>query len=328
MAGLRPLAALLAVSAALWAGPAPAAQAASARDAQAPRVVVSIKPLHGLVAGVMAGLGAPVLLVGGGASPHDYGLRPSEARALSEAEVIFWVGGGLETFLEKPLRALAGRARVVEISREPGVTRLPVRRGGTWKAHAGRDDAGQHGDGRREAHDRAAFNPHVWLDPANAGRIVEIAVAVLGEVDPGRAAAYAENGARLSARLAALDRRLRRRLAPVKAVPYVVLHDAYAYFERRYGLNVVGAFSVNPAVPPGARRRVALRRRIVERGAACVFSEPQFKPALLEAAIRGTVAKSGVLDPLGAALAPGPEAYFTLMHRLAGALVACLGAAR
>lgn len=291
--------------------------------------MASVPPLHSLVAGVMAGVAKPVLLIPGGASPHGASLRPSQARALATAQVVFWIGGGLETVLEKPLAALAGAARVVEVSAQPGIARLRLRRGGAWKAHGDAAEAAEKAE--TETGDRGgapgAYNPHVWLDPVNARRIVEIAVAALGEADPGNAAAYLENGARLSRDLANLDRELAGLLGPVRGAPYVVFHDAFPYLERRYRLNAVAAVSLNPEVPPGARRLVELRRRIAGLGAVCLFGEPQFRPALLESLIRDTGARAGVLDPLGAALKPGPEAYFRLMRGLARALADCLGEA-
>ena len=293
---------------------------AQAAAAETPRVVVSILPVHSLVAAVMEGLGAPHLLIRGGASPHDAGLRPSDARALSAAELVIWVGPGLETFLEKSLAALAGEARTIMLTEAPGMRLLGVRAGGAFEPQA--TTYGAAGAGRE------ALNPHLWLDPENAARILRIAARALSDLDPANAAAYGANAARLEARLDDLDRALRDRLAPVAGVPYLVFHDAYAYFEARYGLRAMGAVTVNPAVPPGARRLAALRRRMVETGAACLFAEPQFRPALVAAVIEGTGARAGTLDPLGAAIAPGPEAYFTLMRALADDLVTCLKPAR
>jgi zinc transport system substrate-binding protein len=328
----RVLAAALVCTSALIGAPAGAAAAGGA-----PRVVASIPPLHSLVAGVMDGVAKPVLLIPGGASPHGASLRPSQARALATADVVFWIGGGLEIVLEKPLAALAGAARTVAVSAQPGIARLPLRQGGAWVAHDGeaQDGEAHNGEvgadkavGTRDRHEPPGdYNPHVWLDPANARRIIEIAAAALSEADPGNAAAYAENGARLRRELEALDQELADMLAPVRSAPYVVLHDAYPYLERRYGLNAVGAVSLNPEVPPGARRLVELRRRIAGLGAVCLFAEPQFRPALLESLIRDTGARAGVLDPLGAALEPGARAYFRLMRGLARALAECLSGA-
>ena len=300
-----------------------------AAAAETPRVVVSILPVHSLVAAVMEGLGAPHLLIRGGASPHDASLRPSDARALSAAELVIWVGPGLETFLEKPLAALAGAARAIMLIEAPGMHLLAGRPGGAFEAQATTYGAadGVAADGVAADAGQVALNPHLWLDPENAARIVRLAAQALSELDPANAAAYGANAARLEARLDDLDRALRDRLAPVAPVPYVVFHDATAYFEARYGLRAVGAVTVNPALPPGARRLAALRRRMVETGAACLFAEPRFRPALVAAVIEGTGARAGTLDPLGADIAPGPEAYFALMRALADDLLACLARA-
>jgi len=303
------------------------------RAGAAPKVVVSLKPIHSLVAGVMAGVGEPTLLLRGSASPHSYSLRPSDARALNAADLVFWVGDGLETFLERPLRALADDAKVVALATLPGVELLESRAGGTWETHdedAHESEAshgGHENDDEAHAHGPGHYNLHIWLDPDNAIAIVEVAVTALSEVDPGRAASYAKNGAALIGRLTALDRQTRADLAPVKDRPFIVFHDAYPYFETHYDLNAVGAITVNPERAPGAQRISEIRGKIMALEAACVFSEPQFAPSLLDTVVEGTSARQGILDPLGAAHPAGPEAYFSLMRGLAGSLKKCLALA-
>lgn len=294
-----------------------------ARAGPAPRVVVSLKPLHSLVAGVMDGIGSPSLLVTGGASPHGTTLRPSEARALSEAALVFWVGPQLEAFLARPLRTLVTGGRVITLTEAPGMRLLPAREGGVWEAH----DSARGGTegGARKARE-GELDLHLWLDPENAKRIVEIAAAELSRADAANAARYRSNGTALAQRIDALDRELRDRLAPVARRPYVVFHDAYQYFERRYGLNAAGSITVSPERAPGARRLREIREKVATLGATCVFSEPQFEPALVAAVTEGNMSGTGVLDPLGTDLPAGPEAYFALMRGLATALENCLKA--
>jgi zinc transport system substrate-binding protein len=312
--------------------------AGNAKADEAPVVVASIKPVHSLVTGVMAGRGEPVLLVQATGSEHSYSLRPSQAWALDQADVVFWIGETMETFLIKPLQALSANAKVVALWQTPGLNLLPTREGGMWEE---RDHGDEHADGdaghgeaeQAEAHQEGEHahgetDMHVWLDPGNAKALVAAIATTLSDADPRNASTYQTNAARLDQRLDELDRSLRSRLAAVADRPYVVFHDAYQYFERRYGVSAVGAITINPTLQPGARRLGAIRERLEHLDAACVFAEPQFEPALVDTLIEGTSAGKGVLDPLGAALEEGPDQYFGLMHGLADSLVECLGTAK
>jgi zinc transport system substrate-binding protein len=283
--------------------------------AAAPKVVVSIKPIHSLVAAVMAGIGEPALIVAGGSSPHVYTLRPSDARKLEAADIVFWVGPILEGFLAKPIASLAAKAEIVELDRAPGVALLPARKGGDWD-----EDEHDH----HEAASAAEQDGHLWLDPANAKAIVSLAEARLSALDPANAQRYQSNAAALQQRLDALDAGLRQRLGPVRGLPFVVFHDAYQYFERRYALSAIGSITVSPEHLPGAQRIQSIHDKVARLGARCVFSEPQFEPRLVQTVIEGTQARTAVLDPEGAALRAGPELYFTLMDGLADALATCL----
>jgi zinc transport system substrate-binding protein len=295
---------------------------ASASAAAAPQVVASVKPLHGLVAAVMEGVAEPTLLISRG-SPHGYSLRPSEARALRRAELVFWVGPGLEAVLEKPLRTLSAQATVVPMVDLPGLVLLPLRAGGAWDGdqHGPEDPVGHQPEAETVAGSR---NLHIWLDPDNARVMVAAIASALARADPPNAARYRRNGADTLARIETQDRDLRQRLEPIGDRAYVVFHDGYHYFERHYGLNAVGSITVSPERAPGARRLREIRARIAELGAVCVFSEPQFEPALVATVVEGTAARTGTLDPLGARIAPGPQAYFALMDALAAALMSCL----
>lgn len=291
-----------------------------------PRVVATVKPLHSLVAGVMAGVGEPDLIIRGAGSPHTYQLKPSEARLLERAQVIFWIGAPLETFMEKPLEALGGKARVVTVLQLPGIAVLPGRRGGAWEQDDGHDDP-DHGRAARETPGRpggGTLDAHLWLDPANARVIAREAAAVLGRMDPEHRGRYAANAEVLVARIDALDVELKATLAPVRDLPFVVFHDAYQYLEAGYALRAVGSVAVGADRAPGARRIKEIRETIRSLGARCVFSEPQFPSKILGTLLEGTDTRRGTLDPLGAGAPAGPEAYFTLMRALGSSLAECL----
>lgn len=291
----------------------------------APHVVASIQPIHSLAAGVMRDVGEPRLLITGGSSPHDYSLRPSDARAIAEADVVFWIGPDLESFLVKPLNNAKSKVQIVSLLEAPGVIVLPLRTGGAWESH--RDHL--EGEHAQQGHDHKAdhqadHDTHLWLDPVNAIAMTRAMVAVLSTVDPDHKTDYERNGAALIERLNQLNQQLALKLAPVKDQPYVVFHDAYQYLEQRYGLNAVGSVVLDPEQRPGAKRVAEIQTHIRDRGVRCVFSEPQFQPALVKTVIAGSPARSGTLDPLGAEIPPGPDAYFQLLEGLANALRTCL----
>ncbi len=307
---------------------------ARAVDQERPAVVVSIAPVHALVAAVMAGVGEPTLLVKGAASPHTASLRPSDAAALQRADVVFWIGEDLEVFLTKPLAALPERAEVVALASAPGVRLLAAREGGDWgeQGHGGEHEheaahehehADRHGGAGHGAGEAADM--HIWLDPENAKAMATAAAAALAKADPEHAETYDANAEALHQRLDALDGELRGQLAPVVDKPYIVFHDAYQYFENRYGLSPAGAITFSPERAPGARTLSEIRERIKTSGAVCVFREPQFEPDLVKTVVAGSFARVGVLDPIGAEIAPGPDAYPILLTRLASSLRDCLG---
>jgi zinc transport system substrate-binding protein len=289
-------------------------------------VVATVKPLHSLVAGVMAGVGEPELIVRGAGSPHTYSLKPSEARLLERAQVVFWVGPSLETFMEKPLAALGANARIVTVMQMPGLVLLPGREGGVWEGHESHehDHDTPPAPGGEGGRGRVTWDGHLWLAPGNARVIARQAALALGQADPANRARYAANAEALAARIDALDAGLRATLAPARDLPFVVFHDAYQYFEKSYALRAAGSITLSAERAPGARRVKEVRETIGRLGARCVFSEPQFSPALIGTLLEGTGARAGTLDPLGADVPAGPDAYFTLMRALGDGLAECL----
>lgn len=275
------------------------------------RVAVSVAPVHSLIAGVMAGTGSPELIIKPGASPHDYGLTAAAAALLSRADLVFWVGPGLESSLQKPLTVLAKKARIVTITEAPGV-RLTAPTG--EKASRAYEASGASG----------AYDPHIWLDPANARAIVRAAAAALSKADPANAAHYAANGRKLDRRLATLDRDLRRRLAPIANRPFMVYQNAFAYLQRAYGLKIAGSVVRRGGELMSAGRARRLRAIIRSRRIRCLFIGPLQSRRSVRALTDGLELSLGVLDPLGMGTKPGPELYFDMMENMARSLKGCL----
>ncbi len=290
-----------------------AATLAAAPAAAAPHVVTSFAPLQSIVAGVMEGIALPDAIVKGGASPHTYAMRPSEARLIEEADLVFWIGRDYEAFLARPLAGLAARARIVALADLPGVAKLPARSGGVWE-----DD----GDGH--AHGKDAIDGHLFLDPRNLKILAAAAAAELAKLDPANAQRYAANAAKTQAMLDALDAELGATLRPLAGKPFIVFHDAYQYLEKRYGLSTAGSITVSPERRPGAQRVQRIRDRVRKARAICVFAEPQFEPSLVRTIVEGTDARVATLDYVGVDVPPGPDAYGAIMRGLSRALTGCL----
>jgi len=255
----------------------------------------------------------PELLLKGASSPHNFNLRPSDARTLSKANVVFWVGPNMEIFLTRPLKTLATSALIVEFSKTPGLKLLS----------SGLDEGGeisQNANGLKPKN----IDPHFWLNPDNAKTLVGEIVKNLGIADPDNAKLYTTNGAALITRLNRLTTELEATLAGVKTVPFIVFHDAFQYFEKRFDLNAIGAIILNPERTPGARKIRQIREKIAAGNIRCIFTEPQFNPAIVKSLTNNTPTQVSVLDPLGADIPAGPAAYATLLRALASALASCL----
>lgn len=285
--------------------------------ADGPSVVASIPPVQALVSAVMGDRGRVHLLVGPGQSPHAVTLKPSDARALDAATVVFWVGPDLETFLPKVLGSTS--ARSVALLEVPGLTLYARRTDPLWAAE---DD--DHEDEHEHDHSDGAHDPHAWLDPDNARRWVAAIADTLAEIDPDGAPTYRANAVVADAGLKALTAEIEGLLAPVHDRPFMVFHDGYRYIEERFALRGVGAVTVSPSVSPGARHLSALRQRLEAEGVRCLFAEPQFSPRILETLGQGTAAHIATLDPLGGGEGTGLDGYRVMMRTLATAVRDCL----
>ena len=312
------------------------------------KVVASIKPIHSLASYLMDGIGKPDLIVDGYSSPHGFALKPSHAKMLQEADIIFYVGEDLENFLEKPLKSIAKKAEKIELMEIKGLNKLKFRERNIFDGH---DDHGHDEDGHKEddhddehkheedghkeddhddhghdedgheGHAHGEYDPHIWLDPENAKVILNEMVEHLIENDAKNASAYKSN---LKKALKDIDGLLKSVKSELnKDFKSIVFHDAYQYFEERFNVNVMGAFTVNTDVMPGAEQLAEIREIIEHDKVSCIFSEPQFNPDIINAVAKDMNIKTGVLDPLGATLEPGKDLYFDLIKNMSKSFKGC-----
>ena len=311
------------------------------------KVVTSIKPIHSLASYLMDGIGKPELIVDGYGSPHGFSMKPSHAKMLQNADLIFWVGEDLENFLEKPLKSIAKKAEKIELIEIKGLNVLKFRERNIFDEHdhddhdhddhgkkEEHDDHDDHGDhGKKEEHDdhddhdgheghaHGEFDPHIWLDTMNAKAMLNEMAEHLIENDPKNEAKYKSN---LDKALKDIDKLTIEVMTELNnSVSSIVFHDAYQYFEKRFNVNILGAFTVNTDVMPGAEQLAEIREIIEHDKVACVFSEPQFNPDIINAVAKDMKIKTGVLDPLGATLDSGKDLYFKLIRNMSASFKGC-----
>ncbi len=396
----------------------PVVTVAGSAAAEVPKVATDIAPVHSIVAAVMKDLGSPSLIVQPGSSPHGYAMRPSEARALSEADVVVWIGHGLTPWLEEPIETLAPAAVHIELMDAEGIRLLEYREGALFEDHHDHDhghgdhadhddhaedkhddhdheehaedkhddhdheehaedkhddhDHEEHAEDKHDDHDHEEHaedkhddhdhedhaehkhddhgheehaehddhdhdkheehaghsdegsDPHIWLDPMNAAAAAKAVAVALGEKDPANASKYVENAEAFSANLTQLSTQIGGQLTAVRGEPFIVFHDAFHYFEARFGIEASGSVSAGDAAKPGAARVAKIRAHTEKTGAVCAFAEPQMNTAVLETVVEGQPTTIATLDPLGASLELGADLYPQLIQDLANALSDCL----
>jgi zinc transport system substrate-binding protein len=310
------------------------------------KVVATIKPIHSLASYLMDGIGKPDLIVDGYASPHGFALKPSHAKMIQNADIIFWVGEDIESFLEKPLKTIAKKAEKIELMEIKGLTKLKFRERNIFEGHDdhghkeddhddhakkeddhddhGHDDEhkeDKHDDHGHEGHAHGEFDPHIWLDPMNAKVILSEMAEHLIENDQKNEAKYKANLKKAHKDLDKLTKKVKSELN--KDFKSIVFHDAYQYFEERFDINILGAFTVNTDVMPGAEQLAEIREVIEHDKVSCIFSEPQFNPDIIKAVAKDTNVATGVIDPLGATLNPGKDLYFDLIGNMSKSFKGC-----
>ena len=301
------------------------------------KVVTTIKPLHSLISRIMETRGEPQLIIEGTNNPHTFVFKPSHAKMIEEADIIFWIGEDLEAFMEKPLDSLAEKAQVISFMELSSIEKLKFREKNIFDDHDGHEDEHEgheddddhghkdddHDDDHKDAHAHAhgEFDPHIWLDPENAKEMVKIIRDELIKIDPEGQRQYSVNTAGATLELDNLINSVEKELS--KDISYIVFHDAYQYFENRFGVIPAGALTLNPDVLPGAKQIADIQDVINDKGIKCIFSEPQYNPKIIETIGNDMKISTGVMDPLGAYIDAGPSMYSDLINGIANSIKDC-----
>ncbi|EGA65541.1 zinc ABC transporter substrate-binding protein ZnuA [Vibrio brasiliensis] len=278
---------------------------ASHSVAHASTVLTSIKPIQLIALEIMHNTSQPDVILASNTSPHDYALRPSDVKSIRKADLVIWFGNDLEPFLTKVLEQ---QSNVLTLSDIKGLEL--------------REYEGDHHD--HDGHDHGSHDPHFWLGYEPTKQVAKAIAHKLAEVDKANSETYFANLAQFESKLTAQQQAIDTQLSSVRQTGYFVFHDAYGYFEQDFGLNQLGFFTVSPDRKPGAKTLISIRKALASEQAKCVFSEPQFTPAVVKSVTRGSKAKVGVLDPIGSDVEVAAGGYFTLKQNLADSFSNCL----
>ena len=299
----------------------------SSAIADVPNVSVDIAPLHSLVASVMNGVGVPSLIIPPGSSPHDHQLRPSEAKAMQDANIVFWMGEELTPWMENAVKTLSSNASVTTFLENDKTSLLEFREGALFEAHDHEDE--QHDDEHDEHDDEhdeqghGSHDPHAWLSPNNAKAWLDVIAAQLSSYDTENAGVYFTNAASAKSEIEMMIAEINLALDPIRGGKFIVFHDAYQYFENDFDFQASGAISIGDASDPSPARIAKIQKRIRDEEINCVLAEPQFKANLVQTVMEGSQANTNVIDPLGAGLKPGILLYNKLIKNMAQSLADC-----
>ena len=284
-------------------------------------VVTTIKPLHSLISNVMNVVGDPSLIIEGSTSPHSFTLKPSHAKLLEEADIIFWIGEGIETFMEKPLESIVKDAKVISFMQMDNINKLTFREKNIFESHDEDHDEHDEDHDEHEGHNHGEFDAHIWLDPNNAKEMVNEIAHELSNLDPLNKDKYIDNADKTILEIDNLIKNINQSIN--KDASFVVFHDAYQYFEKIFGVTSAGALTLNTDALPGAKQISDIQDVIKEKGVKCIFSEPQFNPKIIKTIAKDTDIKIGVFDPLGANINSDKSLYFSLIDNLSENLKDC-----
>jgi zinc transport system substrate-binding protein len=286
-----------------------------AADNKPVNIVTTIKPVQALVQAIAGDQLTSVQLIPNGASPHFYALKPSDRKLLARADVLFRIDETLESFLNA---ALEGQS-TLQVINLTGVEGVQLH---AFEKHE--DEKDGHHDDHQHHHHGNEYDVHIWLDADNGIAMVQKIVAVLQSLDQANADVYAENANALIAAIQEADQAIKQKLEVIKQVPYLVHHDAWGYFEKRYQLNRVDAVNNISGQQPGAASVQRLLALIKEKNIKCLFIEPSFEASMVKLLKEETGIKTGMLDPLGVDIPMNGQTYPALLQAASDDLFACL----
>jgi zinc transport system substrate-binding protein len=288
-----------------------------------PKICTTIKPLYGIVEAVTAGITKPLLLIDSvNKSPHNYSLKPSDVEKISTADIIFLIDLGFESFMLKTTK-LNDKAHFIEIAKDNLIKLLPSRDHNIWSSDEDVHHHHGHNDEHSHDHTHSTYDYHIWLNPDNAKQIANIVAAELSKIDLENANIYRNNAQAFIRQIDEIDQKIREDLADYRQVPYLVFHDAYQYYEKKYELHPIGALTLDPSKALSAKKLTEIEKIVVNSKVKCLFKEPQFSARAVDNIASFTHTSSGILDPEWGDGTLNSNSYLSLILELKDNLLKC-----
>ena len=293
-------------------------------------VITTIQPINSLVSSVIGNTGKTISLIPSQVSPHEYKLKPSDIKKLQNANIIFFVSHHLETRMTKVFKNLPKNIKIINLMENSGIKNLAIRDNQAWERndHQHKNEVkDRHYKYSKKHNDHNHYEKeddvHIWLSPDNAVKIIQKVNKELSLIFPENDQIFKQNANQMITKIKQLKIELKNELSSIRDKPYVVFHDAYQYFENRFGVSSAGALTLNPDVLPGAKQIDAIQDLIQDKNIKCIFSEPQYNPKIIETLAADMKISTGIMDPLGAFIDQGPEMYQNLILDIANSLKDC-----
>ena len=270
-------------------------------------IVVTIPPLAGMIAPLLEPQDKIEVLLQQGASPHGFTLRPSHLKSLKNADILMMVGSPVDAWVHKS----AGRMndKTVNMAKLSAVQTLPIRKGGLWEKKLPKASAH---DQNLSGHNHAPmmYDGHLWMSIHNAKLMIESFSKKLTTLRPEKAQSIQQKTKDWLAQISQAENSVKQQLQSNQDTPFMVLHDAFQYFENHFGLNGVGSIRLNPELQPSVKRLLSLRKTMKSENVQCVFKEPQFPDKQILKLADNTPVSIGELDPMGYIYAKKQNAAF------------------
>ena len=277
-----------------------------------PQVVVSIKPIHSIVAFLMEGIASPELLLQSNNSAHTFHLKPSQIRMIDTADLVISIGDEFEIGLRKALKNLDESNRFEIISL------------GSLNVHKYRAEKIYEKVQQEDSQEDLIADMHLWLDLDNIKKIAQHINGLLIDINPANQDKYNMNLASLNSKLDILQIELEKQMLPFSSDLYATYSDTIQYFEKKYNLGRPVIVTPYHGARLSINRTLASKNTINDLSISCLIYGTEVRKSQISVLSEGLKIKAHKIDILGQEFDEGPNQYFNLMKKISNQVASCL----